>query len=141
MQHIILDTNVFVTALMSRRGASYKLLSLVGTGLFEMSLSVPLVLEYEDAAKRYIGDKIALSAEEIDDIIDYLCKVSRHQKIFYLWRPTLKDPRDDFVLELAVNAGAKTIITYNKRDFQGAVHFDVSIQTPKDFLEQIGALS
>lgn len=140
MKYIILDTNVFVTALMSKRGASYKLLSLLGTGLFEMSLSVPLVLEYEDAAKRYVGSKIVLSTEEIDDIIDYLCKVSHHQKIFYLWRPTLKDPRDDFVLELAVNAGAKTIITYNKRDFQGAEHFDVSIQTPKDFLEQIGAL-
>ena len=52
----------------------------------------------------------------------------------------LKDPRDELVLELAVHPGTKTIITYNTRDFRDAEQFNIVVQTPKDFLEQIGAL-
>ena len=52
VQRVVIDTCVFVSALRSSRGASYRMLSLVGTGAFDIALSVPLVLEYEDAAKR-----------------------------------------------------------------------------------------
>ena len=97
----MLDTNVFISALRSRKGASFKVLSLVGTGSFQISVSVPLVLEYESAAKR-MSRIIGLAHSDIDDIIDYICHVARRQDIFYLWRPFLRDPMDDMVLELAV---------------------------------------
>jgi predicted nucleic acid-binding protein len=65
MNRFVIDTNVFVSALMSRRRASFRLLELIGTGRFEISVLVPLVLEYEDAAKRWAGSKIALSSQDI----------------------------------------------------------------------------
>lgn len=138
---IILDTNIIVAGLMSRRGASFKILSLLGQGKFEIALSVPLVLEYEDVAKRLSGNKIALSFQAIDDVLDYMCKVGIHQKIHYLWRPVLKDPKDDFVLELATNADADAIVTFNVRDFSRSHHYGIKILEPKQFLVQIGELT
>lgn len=96
---IVVDTNVWVSALRSRRGASFRVLSLVGTERFAMALSTPLVLEYEDAAKRQL-DQLAVTAEEIDRLLDFLCAHGTHQSVFFLWRPVLPDPADDFVLKL-----------------------------------------
>ena len=140
MKRIVLDTNIIIAALMSRRGASFKLLSLIGQDHFETVVSVPLVLEYETVAKRLSGTKIALSPEMIDDVLDYLCRVSIHQTIYYLWRPVLKDPKDDHVLEVAMNAQTDVIVTFNVRDFSGASQHDVEIIKPKEFLKQIGEL-
>ena len=136
---IVIDTNVFISALRTRRGTAFKLLSLAGSGRFEINVSVPLVLEYEYAAKSQ-GEHTALSHEEIDDIIDYLCSVGNRHEIFFLWRPFLKDPQDDLVLELAVESEATIIVTYNSRDFAGADQFGVRVLTPQAFLKEIGAL-
>lgn len=139
-RQIVLDTNVFVAALISKRGAAYKLLSLIDKGMFEIHLSVPLVLEYEEVAKRLSGSQIALTLQEIDDVIDYLCALSRHRQVYFLWRPFLSDPSDDMLLELAVSADCEFIVTYNIRDFEGTAHFGVQAVTPKSFLELIGEL-
>ena len=141
MIDVVIDTNVFVSALISRRGASYRLLSLVGTGLFEISLSVPLVLEYEDAAKRLMGSRIVLTETQIDDVIDYLCRIGNHREIFFLWRPFLRDPQDEMVLETAVAGQSQFILTFNTNDFWDIGHiFGFSVMTPRRFLEEIGAL-
>jgi putative PIN family toxin of toxin-antitoxin system len=136
---IVIDTNVWIAALRSKRGASYKLLSLIDNGKFEANLSVPLVLEYEDVAKRLVGD-IPLTERDIDDILDYICSVAHHRKIYYLWRPFLSDPRDDMILELAVTAECDFIVTFNQSDFAGIEQFGLSTLTPKAFLQQIGVL-
>lgn len=134
---IVLDTNVLVAALRSRLGASYRLLSLVGTDKFQICVSVPLVLEYEDAARRLVGE-IPLTQHDIDDMLDYICSVASRVQVFYLWRPFLSDPGDDMVLELAVTAGCSFIITHNKRHFQGVERFALLAVTPREFLEAIG---
>ena len=139
MRQAVIDTSVFVSALRSRQGASHRLLVLLGGGDFEVTLSVPLVLEYEDAAKR-LAREIGLSHGEIDDIIDHICSVGRKQKIHFLWRPFLKDPQDDHVLELAVAGGCKFIITHNVRDFSGSEKFGVRVVTPRTFLQVIRRL-
>ncbi|MGD9047478.1 MAG: putative toxin-antitoxin system toxin component, PIN family [Anaerolineae bacterium] len=136
---VVVDTNVLVSALRSRRGASHRLLLLVSSGKFMINLSVPLVLEYEEVAKRLLGDTL-LSEQDVDDILDYLCAVANQREIFYLWRPFLKDPKDDMVLELAVTADCDFIVTYNEKDFQGIERFGVRTVTPRDFLELIGEL-
>jgi putative PIN family toxin of toxin-antitoxin system len=136
---VVIDTNVIVSALRSNRGASYKLLWLIGSGKFEINISVPLILEYEDAAKRLLGE-VELSEEEIDDILDYICGEANAQEVFYLWRPFLKDIDDEMVLELAVAAGCGYIITYNKGDFEGVEQFRLRAVTPREFLEKIGEL-
>ena len=140
MRRIVIDTNVFVSALRSRHGASFRLLMLLGGKQFKACVSVPLVLEYEDAGKR-LGREFGLTHHDIEDIIDYICNVADRREIHFLWRPILKDPKDDLVLELAVEASAKFIITYNKRDFVGVEKFGVQILTPKEFLTAIGEIS
>jgi putative PIN family toxin of toxin-antitoxin system len=138
-RQIVIDTNVIVSALRSRRGASYRLLSLIESEKFEVNISVPLVVEYEDASKRLIGE-IPLTASDIDDLIDYICKTANRWLIYYLWRPLLKDPKDDMILELAITAACDAIVTYNKSDFQGSDRFGIRLITPKEFLEEIREL-
>ncbi len=65
----------------------------------------------------------------------------KHHAIFFLWRPYLRDPKDDMVLELAVKAGCESIVTYNTRDFTGVEQFGLQAIEPGIFLQSIGALS
>ena len=74
-------------------------------------------------------------------MLDYVCSVALRQKIFYLWRPFLKDPSDDMLLELAVASQTRLIVTFNTRHFSEAERFGVRARTPRDFLCHIGALS
>jgi putative PIN family toxin of toxin-antitoxin system len=136
---IVIDTNVLVAGLRSKRGSAFRLLQLVGTGLFEINLSVPLVLEYEDVLYRGIPG-LPVSSTVIDAVLNFHCKVARHHKIYFLWRPFLRDPKDDLVLELAVKAGCDYILTYNKRDFVGVERFNLGVLDAGEFLLRIGAV-
>jgi predicted nucleic acid-binding protein len=115
-------------------------LSLVGSELFKISISVPLVLEYESAAKR-MSAAFGLTHSDIDDILDYICAAAEHREIYYLWRPFLRDPNDDLVLEVAVESGSDFIVTHNIRHFAGIEQLGVKAITPRQLLETIGALS
>ena len=137
---IVLDTNVLFAALKSRRGASYKLISLLPTMRFSMAISVSLVIEYEDVLRRgRLSDSI--TEKDISDFIDFFCYIGDQQEIFFLWRPFLPDPSDDLVLEVAVAGGCDAIITYNKRHFKNVEKFGLRILDPKEFLTEIGVLS
>ena len=137
---IVIDTNVIVSAFRSRRGASYKLVSLLPSGRFSVSISVPLIIEYEDVLKR---GKLppTISDRDIGDFIDFLCRVGNRQDIFFLWRPFLPDPSDDLILEVAVAGGCDAIITYNKRHFKNVEKFGLRILDPREFLTEIGVIS
>jgi putative PIN family toxin of toxin-antitoxin system len=136
---VVVDTNVVVAGLRSRRGAAFRLLSEVGRGRFEIALSVPLVFEYEDALLRH-STATRLRQHEVDAVLDYFCSVAHLQRIFYLWRPFFTDPKDDLVLELAVAARCRSIITYNVRDFAGADRFGIAVLEPGPFLVGLGVL-
>ena len=133
----VIDTNVLVSALMSKRGASYKILSLMPTGKFEFHLSVPLVCEYEAVLKRS-ELKLTWTMDEIDELLDIICLLGVKHEIWYLWRPLLRDVRDEFVAEVAVAAQAEAIVTQNIRDFKGMDKFGIKLLTPKEFLQRIG---
>jgi putative PIN family toxin of toxin-antitoxin system len=139
LPQIVIDTNVIVAGLRSRRGSAFKLLILINTGQFDIHLSIPLVLEYTEVLLRELPN-LYLSREEVDDLIDFYCAVGVQHEIFFLWRPFLRDPKDDMVLELAVKAGCESIITYNTRDFAGVEQFGLSLLEPSEFLRLIGKL-
>ena len=130
---IVLDTSVLIAGLRSADGASYQLLRRLGGPEFAVSISVPLVLEYEAVAKRQARE-LGLTFADVDDVIDYICSIADHRRIFYLWRPFLSDPTDDLLLELAVEAGAEYIVTHNLKDFAGSDQFGVTPISPGDFL-------
>jgi putative PIN family toxin of toxin-antitoxin system len=136
---IVIDTNVIVSALKSRNGFSYKLLSIIDDDRFLVNISVPLILEYEDAIRRE-KTKISLSKEDIDSILDYICFIGEQRTIYYLWRPHLKDLKDDMILELAVESESDFIITFNKGDFEGIEKFSLKVLTPKEFLKLLGEI-
>ena len=133
---VVIDTNVLIAALRSTRGASYRVLGLIGDGRWRLNLSVPMFLEYEDVLSRPESG-ISLSGQEIDAILDFICAEANLREIFYLWRPVLPDPKDDFILELAVEAQCDYIVTFNLRDFVGAEAFGVSVITPQQFLRKL----
>ncbi len=138
-QLIVIDTCVLISALRSRNGASFKLLSLIDSKKFTFFLSVPLVLEYEAVTKR-MSRNLGLTHSDIEDIIDYLCTVGLHRKVHFLWRPNLKDPSDDFVLELAVESECNYIVTHNIKDFKDIKKFNLKAITPQELLRKIGEI-
>src|SRR5438105_6042934 len=119
---VVIDTNVVVAALRSKRGASYRLLFAIEKGSIESCLSVPLFLEYQHACKR-LGKESPLDETDIDDVLDFLCRQADHVRVFYLWRPFLPDPNDDMLLDLAVAGGCDYIVSHNVRHLSGVEEF------------------
>ena len=136
---VVIDTNVVIAAQRSQRGASAKLMSLLGTNRFDIHVSVPLVFEYE-AVLLQQREQLALTPEDVADIVDALCTLAIPHNIYFLWRPYLRDRKDELVLELAVVARCSAIITYNQRDFHGADLFGIRVLDPRAFLQIIGEL-
>lgn len=133
---VVIDTNVIFAGLWSQRGASYQLLQRLESGEFDFHLSVPLVLEYEDVCLRH-RTELGLSRGDISVVINAICAAGGKHEIYYLWRPWLKDPKDDMVLELAVTAGCAKIVTFNLRDFEGIGSFGIAAIRPGDFLREL----
>ena len=133
---IILDTNVLYAGLYSSKGASFRVLQAIKKDRLKLVMSTTLLFEYEDILKRN-QIVLGLSDEEIEKILDYICLQSEHQKIYFLWRPRLPDPKDDHLLELAVASGTKLIVTHNTKDFKGIEKFGIRSLTPKELMEEI----
>lgn len=132
----VIDTNVLVAGLRSRRGASFRLLQLLGDPRWRPCVSVPVALEYEDVLKREFMQTV-ISPVDIEQLLDYWFGVADLIEVQFRVRPALRDPDDDRILELAARAGA-TIVTFNTRDFVGAQAFGVRAVRPLEFLSKIG---
>lgn len=130
-------TSLF-SALRSNKGASHAVISQLPSDQFRIVLSIPLYVEYQDALTRPEHMSGAGTAEEILAFLRYICSIAHRQRIFFLWRPWLSDPKDDMVLEVAVASESRCIVTYNLRDFRGVEkHFGITPVTPGKFLHII----
>lgn len=133
----MVDTNVFVSALLSPDGAARAVLRLALHGTIKPVFGNALFVEYEGLlARSQIWATCPLSDDERKALFEALLSVSDWVRIHYLWRPNLPDEADNHVLELAVAAGARAIVTANIRDFRRAelLFPTVRILTPGDFL-------
>lgn len=140
---IVLDTNVLVMALRSRRGASFRLLSELPAKDFEIVLTVPLYTEYQDVLSRPEMLDLGYTVSDIKKLTRYLSSISHKQAIYYLWRPWLKDPKDDMVLEAAFASQSEYIVTYNSKDFVGKgikKSFGIKPINAREFLIEIGRI-
>jgi predicted nucleic acid-binding protein len=126
-----------VAALRSSRGASSAIISATPSSIWTPVLSVPLYVQYQDVLLRPGMVSSTLTPEDILVFCRYLASISHLQEIFFLWRPHLRDHGDDMVLELAVAAQARYIVTHNVQDFSRAVEWDIRPICPAEFLSLI----
>ena len=135
----VLDTTVIVAATRSGAGASRQLVLAALEKRFELLLSVPLALEYEAVLKR--PEQIRASrgtVPEIDKLLAALIAVARPVYRSFFWRPLLRDPDDDMVLETALSGNADLLVTWNLRDFEPAASgLGITVVAPRDALKQI----
>jgi putative PIN family toxin of toxin-antitoxin system len=133
---VVIDTNVFVAGLRSGGGASRQVLRRALDGNLLPLFSNALWLEYEDVLGRPIWTG-ETSPEDRRQVLAALAAVGRWVKIYYGWRPNLRDAGDDYLVELAVAGGARAVITHNVRDLRGGelLWAGLTILTPSECLE------
>jgi putative PIN family toxin of toxin-antitoxin system len=118
---IVVDTNVFIGAILSSQGLSRELIRRCLLGEYQPIMSNALYLEYEAVMNRQdIIDKCQLQQSVIDELLDGFLSVSKWVNIYYSWRPNLRDEGDNHVLELAIAGNAQILVTNNLRDFRGS---------------------
>ncbi|MGZ4969780.1 MAG: putative toxin-antitoxin system toxin component, PIN family [Methylobacter sp.] len=138
IERVVLDTNILVAASHSRTGASFALLLALRNNRFKALASVPLMLEYEAVLKR--PEQLTASgrtAAMTDAFLDALSLFIEPVHLHYLWRPQLRDPADEMVLETALNGHAEALVTLNIADFAPASHFRLPVLTPGVFLRRL----
>jgi putative PIN family toxin of toxin-antitoxin system len=134
---VVIDTNVMISALRSPHGASAAILRHVVKGRLRPVLSVPLLLEYEEVMKRP-GMLSRFSHREIDGILFRILQSSLLREIFFTWRPLLRDPDDEMLVDVAVSGGASWIVTQNIRDLAPASIHGIQVVTPQQFIQRFG---
>jgi putative PIN family toxin of toxin-antitoxin system len=135
---VVLNTSIVVAALRSRRGASSIVLRLVAEGRIVALATTALFLEYEDVLARpeqRAAD--GLSARQIEDVLSALASVIEPVTVHISWRPQLRDPSDEMVLEAAANGQANAVVTFNLSAFVPAGRFGVLVLRPADVLDRI----
>lgn len=131
---LILDTDVMVAALRSGNGASRQLLMSAFDRQIELLVSVPLMVEYEAVLTRTEHlDAAGLTAIQVNELLDALVTVAIPVRLKFLWRPKLKDPADEMVLETAVNGGADRLVSFNIRHLAAAAaEFGIRVLQPRE---------
>lgn len=134
---IVLDTSVLVAAARSRNGASFQLVSMLPTPRFEIALTIAVYTEWQAVLTRPEHLPPGVSADAALGFLRYLASVAHLQDVHFLWRPFLRDPDDDMVLECAVSSGSKFIVTHNMKDFRRVSELNVQAITPGEFLRRL----
>jgi putative PIN family toxin of toxin-antitoxin system len=132
---IVLDTSVVLAAARSRRGASFVLVSSLPHRRFHICLSVTGYTEWQAVLSRPEHLPPGADADSALGFIRYLASLAHLQDIHFLWRPFLRDPDDDMLLECAVAAGCKYLVTHNIKDFRRTEQLGVRAVTPGQFLQ------
>jgi putative PIN family toxin of toxin-antitoxin system len=136
---VVVDTNIFISAVMSQDGASRQVIRLCLQGIVTPLMGNALLAELEDVnARDALFDAKLVSRVSRDELLDAFLASSRWISIYYLWRPNLRDEADNHVLELAIAGNASCIITANKRDFVSSeIKFpSVDILNAAEFLKK-----
>lgn len=133
---LVLDTNVVVAAMLSRRGASAELIRVAVRGRVTLIGTLPLALEYlEVCARPDVRARSSVSEAEAARFANEVAALLSAVDVRFRWRPAGPDPDDDHVVEAALNGAADAIVTFNSRDFAEASHrFNLPVLAPADII-------
>lgn len=135
----VLDTDVVVAAMRSPSGASAAILRAARHGATTLLVSVALALEYGSVC-REAEHRLAsgLSDRAVDVFVTALVALADPVTPHFLWRPQLRDPSDEMVLEAAINGRADALVTFNVRHFGAApAQFGIDILLPREAIRRI----
>lgn len=135
----MIDTSVFVAALMSADGGARAVLQLCLQGELRPVMGHKLFLEFVELFERPKLFSLSPTTEsDRRELFEGFVAKCRWVEVHFLWRPNLQDEGDNHMLELAVAAGAEAVVTHNLTDFRGELKFPgISILTPSRFLESM----
>jgi putative PIN family toxin of toxin-antitoxin system len=136
---LVLDTDAVVAAMRSPTGASAAIVRAVRQRQVTLLLSVPLAMEYEAVCRRPEHRMEAgLSEWQVEIFLDAIVAMAEPVPTHFLWRPQLRDPNDEMVLEAAVNGRAEALVTFNVRDYGiAASQFGVEVLLPREAIARI----
>ena len=136
---VVIDTDVIVASMRSKTGASRGVMRLVEHKRLTPIATASIMFEYEAVLKRQEHLRAArMTIHDVDKLIDALVSFVEPVTSHFMWRPQLKDPNDEMILEAAVNGRAKAIVTFNLKHFARiAPRFGIDILEPADLLRRI----
>ncbi len=133
---VILDTNIILAALLSKKGASHQIMRLAIEERLHIAVTTPILLEYESVLKRpELLRKTGKTFSELEDVLDLIALIADKYSIFYRMRPNLFDENDNLFVEAALVGNADYIITSNIKDFKRSelIHYPFRVVTPAEF--------
>lgn len=142
IDNVVIDTNIFVSALLKADTAPRQILRTCLEGKVLPLMSNPLFTEYEDLLNRgRLFKNCPLTYEERDTFLNDFLSVCKWVNIYYLWRPNLRDEADNHLIELAIAGNATCIVTGNIKDFQGSelLFPHLKIYTAREFITERSA--
>lgn len=136
---IVLDTDTFIAGIRSAKGASRQIIRMIGRQQIQAVATVAMMVEYEAVLKRPEHLQAAgLDVAEADELLDAFAQLFVPVIPYFFWRPQLKDPDDEMILEAAVNGQAAAIITFNTRHFGSeAQRFGIEVLKPAELLRRL----
>lgn len=134
-----MDTDAVVAAMRSSGGASAALLRAARENRITLLATAPLCIEYETVCSRPEHVEAAgFSSADLAVFLDAVVDLVEPVEVWFLWRPQLRDPGDELVLEAAVNGRAEAIATFNRRDFlPSATRFGVDVLLPAEVMRRM----
>ena len=132
----VMDTNVLVAALRSRRGASFEIVRRLRLGQWSAVLSNHLLYEYEEILKRQ-APELGLSLEGVDELLNAICARGEECLLSHAWQPILSDPDDEPLVQLAIESDAFRIVSHNVRHLRPAIQLGVELLRPREFLDKL----
>ncbi|MDY7030457.1 MAG: putative toxin-antitoxin system toxin component, PIN family [Thermodesulfobacteriota bacterium] len=135
---VVMNTNIVISGLYSKNGASYYLLKAAISDHLPYAISPLVAFEYEGMIHQKIDEGfLRISKNDCEKILDALFAYAT-----VIWkplqiRPVLVDPSEDKILECAISGGCTHIVTFNTKHFPANVTspYGIEVMTPGDFLE------
>jgi putative PIN family toxin of toxin-antitoxin system len=139
MLRVVLDTNVFVSSLLSTQGLPAQVLHAWREGRYMLVTSPPIIAEIIEVLESpRISKKYLIGQEDIEHLVDLL----KTDTILVPGRAAVKgsvpqDPRDEVFLACAIDAKADCIVSGDRHLLDLRTYRGIPILTVNEFAEKL----